>query len=231
MTDEPKPFVEIFKDPEHAAQYADGPSRFMPGFSSVHRMTSVLIREFAPRDATVLCHGAGGGLELEAFATANPEWTLLGVDPAKPMLDEARVRLGELNERVSLHHGYAEDAPHGPFDAATSFLTLHFLDKEQRRQTVSEIVRRLKPGAPFVTAHCSFPQSAELRDRWLARHQAFTVASGVDPERAAQGRNDIAENLYVYDPEVDEQILREAGLTDVTLFYSAFTWRGWYGCA
>ena len=223
--------TDVIKDPDHAAQYADGPARFMPGFHAVHRMTGVLIRECAPPNAHVLVHGAGGGLELEAFARENPGWTFLGVDPAKPMLEEARSRLGDLNERVALHHGYAEDAPAGPYDAATSLLTLHFLDAAERRKTVSEIVRRLKPGAPFVTAHCSFPQDPQHRDTWLARHREFTIASGVDTEVAEEGRKVLSDTIEVFDPEIDEQILCDAGLSDVTLFYAAFTWRGWIGRA
>lgn len=203
----------------------------MPGFHAVHRMSGVLIREHAPPDAHVLVHGAGGGLEIEALAKENPGWTFLGVDPARPMLDEARLRLGHINDRVTLHHGYAEDAPAGPFDAATSFLTLHFLNAVERQNTVSEIVRRLKPGSPLVVAHCSFPQDPEQRDAWLARHREFTMASGVDAELAETGRKDISDSLEVLDPEVDEKILRDAGLSEVTLFYAAFTWRGWMGRA
>lgn len=229
MTEKPNPFLELFKDPEHAARYADGPARFMPGFHDVHRMAGVLIREYAPPNAHVLVHGAGGGLELEAFARENPDWTFVGVEPAKPMLDEARMRLGDLNERVTLHHGYAEDAPAGPFDAATSLLTLHFLSTAERQKTVSDIVRRLKPGSPLVTAHCSFPQDPEHRDAWLARHREFVVASGVDAEEAENSRKDISESLEVFDPEIDEEILHRAGLSDVTMFYAAFTWRGWFG--
>lgn len=231
MNERSNKYVEIFDEEAHAARYAEGPATFMPGFASVHRMVGVLIRECAPPDARVLVHGAGGGLELEAFGKENPRWTFLGVDPAKPMLEAARRRLGDLNERVTLHHGFVDDAPAGPFDAATSLLTLHFLNAAERLRTVSEIVRRLKPGAPFLTAHCSFPQDAAHRDTWLDRHRAFTVASGADPDVAEEGRNTISEHLHVFDPEVDEQILRDAGLTDVTLFYSAFTWRGWVGRA
>ena len=231
MTEKSNPFLELFDDPEHAARYTDGPARFVPGFHSLHRMAGVLIRESAPPDAHVLVHGAGGGLELEALATENPRWTFVGVDPAKPMLEQARARLGNLTERVTLHHGYAEDAPAGPFDAATSFLTLHFLDATDRLKTVSDIVRRLKPGAPFVTAHCSFPQDPDHRDTWLERHRNYVVASGIDADDAEQARKDISESLAVFDPEIDERILRDAGLSDVTLFYSAFTWRGWVGRA
>ncbi len=231
MTEKSNPFLELFEDPEHAARYADGPARFVPGLHALHRMAGILIREYAPHDAHVLIHGAGGGLEIEAFARENPKWAFQGVEPAKPMLDEARMRLGTLNDRVSLHHGYAEDAPAGPFDAATSLLTLHFLNAAERQETVSEIVRRLKPGAPLVVAHCSFPQDPRYRDAWLARHREFVIASGVDPEEAEKARKDISESLDVLDPEVDEKILCDAGLAEVTLFYTAFTWRGWVGRA
>ena len=231
MADVSTPTLDLFDNPDHAAIYADGPARFVPGFASLHKMAGVLIRETAPQDAKLLIHGAGGGLELQAFAKQNPNWRLVGVDPAKPMIQAARTKLGSLNERVTLIHGFAEDAPDGPFDAATSFLTLHCLDAEARRKAVQELVRRLKPGAPFITVHCSFPQSPAKRARWLTRHRDYVVASGVDPAEAEAARQSISDDLELFDPELDEDILRQAGLEDVTMFYSAFTWRGWVGHA
>ena len=231
MSREMNPFLEMFNDPEQAAKYADGPAKFMPGFFDLHRMAGVLIRERAPRNAHVLVHGAGGGLELEAFARQNDDWTFLGVDPAKPMLEEAREKLGPLNDRVSLHHGFIESAPEGPFDAATSLLTLHFLDADARQKTVSEIVRRLKPGAPFVAAHCSFPQSTPERDAWLLRYREFAIASGADAEMAETARAAVADRVPLLDPDTDESILRAVGLQSVTACYTAFTWRGWVGYA
>ena len=225
------PFQEMFEDSEQAAQYADGPARFMPGFRDLHRMTMVLLRERAPDNAHVLVHGAGGGLELEAFAQANPDWTFVGVDPAKAMLDQAIIRLGPVAERVQFHLGYIDDAPEGPFDAATSLLTLHFLGRDERRKTVEQIVRRLKPGAPFVAAYVSFPQAASERDIWFDRYTAYAVATGADPEIAASAREAVSQTLPILDPETDLQCLQEAGLKNVTPFYSAFTWRGWVGYA
>jgi len=231
MPEETNPFLEMFNDPEQAVKYADGPAKFMPGFCDLHRMTGVLIRERAPGNAHVLVHGAGGGLELEAFARQNDGWTFVGVDPAKPMLDAARVRLNSLIDRVTLHHGYIESGPEGPFDASTSLLTLHFLEPDARRETVSEIVRRLKPGAPFVAAHCSFPQDTSERDAWLVRYREFAIASGADAEMAETARAAVAKSVTLLDPETDESILRSAGLQNVTAFYAAFTWRGWVGYA
>lgn len=229
MSTETRPidFVAAFSNPEAVAKYTEGPPRFVPGFTDLHRMTGILLAEHAQRDAKVLVLGAGGGLELKALAEAHTQWTFVGVDPAGPMLDLAKRTLGPLGERVELVRGYIEDAPAGPFDAATCLLTLHFLPPDERRRTARDIHARLKPGAPFVAAHSSFPQDPGERAQWLSRYAAFAIASGADPEQANGAKAAVAASLSTLSPEHDEAILREAGFSDVNLFFAAFTWRGW----
>lgn len=117
------------------------------------------------------------------------------VDPAAAMLELAERTLGPSSARVQLQQGYIDDAPDGPFDAATCLLTLHFLDADKRRRTAREIHRRLKPGAPFVAAHSSFPQADSDRGRWLSRYAAYAIASGADPEKANTARAAVDANL------------------------------------
>jgi tRNA (cmo5U34)-methyltransferase len=224
-------FLDTFKDPETARRYGDGPRRFVPGIADLHRMTAILLAERAPEDARVLVLGAGGGLELQVLAQAHPGWTFVGVDPAAAMLDEAKRKLGPDVARVTFCEGIIDDAPEGPFDAATCLLTLHFLGVAERTRTVRELRRRLKPGAPFVAAHSSFPQDHGARALWMGRHAAFALASGADPEQAKKMRAAVEANVPLLAPEQDEAILREAGFADVALFYAAFTWRGWVGYA
>ncbi len=215
-----------FSDPAAVARYAEGPPRFVPGFADLHKMTGILLAEHAPVDARVLVLGAGGGLELRALAQTHPGWSFDGVDPAPEMLKLARQTLGPLASRVKLHEGIIDIAPDGPFDAAVRLLTLHFLPRDERRRTAAEIRRRLRPGAPFVVAHSSFPQGEGERDRWLSRYAAFALGSGADPAQTEKMRAAVKAHLSLYDPEDDEDILRNAGFSDVTLFYAAFTWRG-----
>jgi tRNA (cmo5U34)-methyltransferase len=219
-----------FSDPQAVAHYAEGPPRFVPGFADLHRMTAILLAERAPPDARVLVLGAGGGLELKAFAEIHAGWTFEAVDPAAAMLRQAERTLGPHASRAHLVEGYIDDATEGPFDAATCLLTLHFLMPEERVRTAREIRRRLKPGAPFVAAHFSFPQANE-RALWLSRFAAFAVASGADPDKAEQARAGVGERLSLLNPAQDEAILREAGFSGVTQFYAAFTWRGWVAYA
>jgi len=221
-----------FDDPSAVAAYADRAPRTVPGYHDIHRMAAVLIDEQAPPNASVLVLGAGGGLETKAFAQAHPGWTFDAVDPTATMLDLAATTLGPLASRVRMHQGYIDDAPSGPFDAATSLLTMHFLERDERRRTAAEVRRRLAPGAPFVVMHMSIPQRDDAeRELWMRRHAANLVASGIDRADAEKVRTTIAAELPALTPEQDRAILQDAGFTDVTEFFSAFIFRGWVGYA
>ena len=206
----------------------DLPARVDPEARS---QVAVDLGERAHEDARILALGAGGGLELQAFAQARPRWTFDGVDPSAAMLDLAKQTLGPFASRARLHQGYIDDAPAGPFDGATCLLTLHFVDVEERRRIASEIRRRLKPGAPFVAAHFSIPGGDDERPLWLSRYSAFLAASGLEPDKAAAARKAVDGQLSILAPEQDEVILRDAGFSDPTLFYTGFTFRGWVAYA
>lgn len=212
--------------------YAERAAQMVPAYRDIHRLATVLIDERAPSDARILVLGAGGGLETKAFAEAQPGWMFDAVDPAAAMLDLAAQNLGPHAARVRMHHGYIDDAPPGPFAAATSLLTLHFLPYEQRRDTAAQVRQRLVPGAPFVVAHLSFPQSDDAeRELWMGRHVANLVAAGIDLDDVVKARNAITTDVPVLSPEQDRAVLLEAGFTGVTEFFSAFTFRGWVGYA
>ncbi|QLG92934.1 class I SAM-dependent methyltransferase [Pseudomonas yamanorum] len=216
-----------FSDPDAVARYADGPVRLVPGFDSLQRMTTLLLRESVPPAGKVLVLGAGGGLELKRFADNEPGWRFVGVDPSAEMLKLAQATLGPLAERVELHEGYIDTAPDGPFDGATCLLTLHFVPAEERLRTLKEIWRRLLPGAPLVVAHHSFPQSPNEKARWLKRYAAYAVDSGVPASDAERAIAAISAQLPVLAPEADEALLKAAGFEDVELFYAGFSFKGW----
>lgn len=214
---------------DHVSGYAERTSRLVPGLKDLHRMTGLLLAEHAPVDGRVLVLGAGGGMELSAFAELQPGWRFDGVDPSPAMLQLARTTLGAMASRVTFHEGTIDSAPDGPFDAATCLLTLHFLEEEERRRTVSAVHRRLKPGSPFVVAHHSFPNTGPGRDRWLARNAAFLVAAGVPAAQAETNITRMKELLPVLSPDQDVTILRDCGFRDIELFYAGFTFKGWVG--
>jgi tRNA (cmo5U34)-methyltransferase len=214
-----------------AAHYTNGPARLVPGLQALHRMSTLLLAERVPDDGRVLVLGAGGGMELKAFADAQPGWRFLGVDPSAPMLELALHTLGPQASRVDFVNGVIDDAPALACDGAACLLTLHFLTAGQRLHTLRGLHRRLKPRAPLVVAHHSFPQAPDERRRWLERYAAFAISSGVAKADAQRAIDAMPLRLPLLPPEQDVTLLREAGFEGIELFYAGFTFKGWVAYA
>jgi tRNA (cmo5U34)-methyltransferase len=211
----------------HGRGYLEGPPRQVPGFASLHRMVEMLLAERVPRNGRVLVLGAGGGMELKALADAQPGWTFDGVDPSADMLELAAETVGPHANRVRLHHGGIEAAPEGPFDGATCLLVFHFIDRPERARVLAGLRQRLRPWAPLLLMHISFPQTEPERSQWIARHAAYGAPPGMDPAHLAAAREAIGTKLTILSPDEDEAMLAEAGFENVSLFFAGLSFRGW----
>lgn len=211
--------------------YNEGPPRQVPGYGDLHRMISLLLAEVMPPEGRVLVLGAGGGQEIKALADAHAGWIFDGVDPSADMLQLARTVTAAHDNRVRLFEGYIEDAPQQPYDAATCILTFHFITREQRVETLRQIRKRLKPGAPFVAVHLSFPQNEPERSTWIARHVAYGLANGTEPAKVESARLAIGTRLSILSPDEDVAMMQEAGFSNVSLFYAGLSIKGWVAYA
>ena len=211
--------------------YNDGPPRQVPGYASLHRMVSLLLAEQMPAAGRVLVLGAGGGQEIKALAEAHPEWSFDGVDPSADMLRLAKRVISPHDARVRLHEGYIGSAPEELFDAATCILTFHFIPREKRLDTLREIRRRLRDGAPFILVHLSFPQTEPERSKWIARHVAYGLSDGADPARTEAAREAIGSRLAILSPEEEVAMLEGAGFSAVSLFFAGLSVKGWVAYA
>jgi tRNA (cmo5U34)-methyltransferase len=194
-------------------------------------MVSLLLAERTPQDGRVLVLGAGGGQELKALAEAHSGWTFEGVDPSPDMLHLAEQVAGPHAARMRFHRGYIDGASDGPFDAATSILIFHFIPHDQRLETLRQVRRRLKIGAPFVLVHLSFPQAEPERSIWIDRHVAYGRSNGLEPADAERARQAISSGLTILSPEEDVAMLRPAGFSNASLFYVGLSIRGWVAYA
>ena len=219
-----------FVDPDRVQRYTEqGPPAFTPGHHGLLQMIDVLLAESMPEDGQLLVVGAGGGLETRYLAGVEPGWRFVGVDPAPAMLDLARaVAGGVAGERMTLIEGTIEDAPAGPFDAATCILVLGLIaDDGSKLALLEEVRRRLVPGAPFILVDQCIDRSAPDLERRLARYANYALRSGVDPETVAGARKAVgALESMVPDWRIEE-LLRDAGFRDVEVFYTGMAWRGW----
>ncbi len=107
-----------------------------------------------------------------------------------------------------------------------SLLTFHFIAREQRLETLRQLRRRLRKGAPLVLAHISFSQDEPMRTRWIARHAGYAdgrTACGEQLERAVSA---MGARLTILAPAEEERLLAEAGFDGIEMFYAALSFRG-----
>lgn len=178
-----------------------------------------------PGPAHILVIGAGGGMETRAMAEAQPEWRFTGVDLSAAMLDLARQTLDAFVDRVDLVEGTIDQASDGPFDGATCLLTMHHLSRGERLHLLRETRARLKPGARLVTVEHSAPSDDAAL--WMTRSVAFNDRGGPDWAKAKISGSRMAEHLTLLSSEAEQDVLRDAGFTDIAMLYAAFSFRGW----
>jgi demethylmenaquinone methyltransferase / 2-methoxy-6-polyprenyl-1,4-benzoquinol methylase len=143
---------------------------------------------------------------------------VVGVDQSPQMLDGARARIARagLADRIELRLGSAEtlDLPEGSFDALTTGYLLRYLDDPL--ETMSALLRLLKPGAPFALLDFAVPPNPVARGLW---HVYTGVGLPVLGRLVSKGWADVGRYLRpsimtfgaTYPPETLRSMLTEAG--------------------
>lgn len=121
--------------------------------------------------------------------------------------------------------GTIDHAPEGPHDGATCLLTMHHLSREERLHLLRETRARLRPGAPLVTVEHAAPSGDAAL--WMTRSVAFSDHGGPDWAKAEISGRRMAEHLTLLSSEAEQDLLSDAGFTDIAMFYAAFSFRGW----
>lgn len=219
-------------NPDFVAAYDKGPPLFIPGYASSHFMAATVLADRIKRDADILVIGAGGGVEISAFARWEPGWRFVAVDPARSMLDLVRARIERDNSgtRVECVEGLSTDAPAGLFDAATAFLCLNFAPDDGTRLTQLRAIHdRLKPGAPFLMIHPATQTATRERD--LHRYVRHAELAGAEAEVIERAQAMLTEHLHILTSTREEELLREAGFHVDGLFFKGLWVHGWEATA
>jgi tRNA (cmo5U34)-methyltransferase len=203
----------------------------MPGYDTLFRIQEALLHSLIGEQAHVLIAGAGGGMDLQTFAVANPEWRFTGVDPSPTMIEAAQAKITEkgLGDRVELHTSFVHDLPADmQFDGAACNLVLHFVKGvEQKLALLQSIYDRLKPGAAFAvsTMHEEVDQE-DVKLRTVA-FQRMMKQMGVPKERLIAIRASVDNQMHQLPEEETADQLRQVGFEKVMRFHTGLYMSGW----
>jgi demethylmenaquinone methyltransferase/2-methoxy-6-polyprenyl-1,4-benzoquinol methylase len=148
--------------------------------------------------------------------------SVVGVDQSPQMLDGARERIAKagLADRIELRLGGAEeiDFEESSFDALTTGYLLRYLDDPQA--TMSQLLRLIRPGAPFALLDFGLPPNVLARGAWHLYTGVGLPLLGrlVSPGWADVGRYlrpSIRKFAAEYPPEQLRRLLVNAGGAEV----------------
>lgn len=215
---------------DYARAY-EGTIRFVcPGYDNLFRMEEGLLHTLLGEQAHVLIAGAGGGMEVQTFAPANPNWRFTGVDPSSVMIDsaQAKVTANGLNDRVQLIHGFVHDLPaEAQFDGAACNLVLHFLQVEEKIGLLKNICDRLKPGAAFV---CSTMFGELDKDDFLLNVQALyrmALQTGFPQEKLDAMEGSLNGEMILLSESRTADLFHQVGFERVSRFHTGLYISGW----
>lgn len=219
-------------DNEHTGGYEARTRIALAGYDACHELAACILAGAigSGTEAHILVAGAGGGAkEILTAGAQEPRWRFTAFDPSRPMLDLTVARLSEsgLLDRTEVVLGTVDDVPAGSrFDAATLIGVLHHLPGDDaRRETLTALARRLKPGAPLVLACNLYAYASQplllgaLSERWRM--------NGATPDRVQANLGKI---LQVTDPLSEEtvaELLKDCGFEPPTRFFSSLFWGAW----
>jgi tRNA (cmo5U34)-methyltransferase len=220
--------------PDLDADYVRLAEQFIPGRQAIFAIVEASLLELLPKEpARILVVGAGGGEEILRLGSDNPDWSFVGVDTYRPMVELARRRLActPVGARAKVDETAIENLDDNEFDAATCILTAHFVpDDGSKLAFFKAIHARLKPGAPLAIVDgvgVSGEAQTELLRRIWKRH---AVMKGVAEEVAEKNAENF-ENVAVVSAEREEELLTSAAFERLTPIFRGLAIKGWLAFA
>ncbi len=206
-------------------------ARVFPGYEQLPMILLSHLRMYVGEAARVLDAGCGTGTALATFATHQRSWSFLGVDPAEPMLDLARLRLDsvDVSERVTLTVGTVDALPKEPaFDAATAILVEHLLpDDGAKLRFLEGVWRRLVPGGWIFLAGLHGDLQSGPAQQALQAWLEFIFLQGLPPEVQEMVRRRATEEDSLVSEARIQQLLAEAGFVNVNRIYQVHLLGAW----
>lgn len=218
-------------DEKRANIYDSKIRRIVPGYEVMHDLSLNLLHNCLPSNANVLVSGAGTGQEVLSYAIVNPTWQITGVDPTEKMLSVAieRVKEKEMGNRIHLENGQVKDLPPVPFfDAATSILVMQFIpDDGSKKDYLTEISTRLKPGAKFIIVDLVGDKTTHEFSMFLSTWEARQILIEEDKAEVKKDFEHVKRDLQFITENRMNDLLQEGGFREIHKFFQSYLFSGW----
>ncbi len=213
----PKPFEF---NQEVAAIFDDMVSRSVPLYKECMQVLSLVVQQFSQNRSSpgvLLDIGCSTGTTLLTAGYSLPAgWTLIGVDPAAPMLAQAKSKLAALEDRhvIRLEQSSAQDFVIPGCDLVIMNYTLQFLPVSDRQSLLTRIYESLRPGGMlFLSEKIRFASSSQ-QEQATRLYERFKLANGYSEIEISRKKEALENVLVPLTEEEQETMLNNAGFPE-----------------
>jgi len=211
---------------KNATSYDEQREKLKPIKDALHLCMKMILLKL-PKDAKVLCVGAGTGSELIYLAEEFPKWKFTVVEPSPEMMKICyeQTQKNDITSRCTFHEGYLETLSYnGQFDVATSILVSHFIvSEEERVKYFSNIAKVVKPDGYMINADLSADMLdftyTGLLDIWVNMHDYAKMPANIES---------FGHNVALLSTEKIESMIIAGGFKNPILFYKTLFIQAWY---
>lgn len=220
---------EIFDN--MAESYDKTRESLAPLNDSLHLLMGVILSKL-PKDAKILCVGAGTGAEIIYLATKFPHWKFTAVDPSASMLEVCHRRLCELGieDRCEFYADYLENLYlSNDYDAATLILVSQFInDTEFRIDLFRNIAEKLKQGGILISADLSGDIYSIEYEKILNVWARMMIQGEVQTQSIENIRQSHKSGISFLTPEKVTDMIESAGFEKPVHFYQMAFIHAWF---
>lgn len=214
-----------------ATEYDKGVRRTLPTYDPMLRLSQTFLRNALNEQAEVLVVGCGGGNELKAFGVPNQGWRFTAVDPAKAMLEAAKVKAAHagIEDRIEWVNGTVMDVPAKKhFDGATCILVLHFVPElEEKKALLMKIRSHLDSGAPFVlVSKFGDPDDPEFKELVALWKNYWLDMTNLPEQKVEELMKGTLTESSISEDQI-RQLLKESGFHRIANFFKTNHFGGW----
>jgi len=223
---------EIQKRFEEVAQYDALVSKVFPGYEQLPLILLSHLRILAGSEAHVLDVGCGSGTNLVTFATHQPTWTFVGVDPSEPMLTVAQNKINSIGaqERVTFIRGTVDVLPNDNlFDLVTCILVEHLQPDDGKKLHLLEGIHcRMVSGGWFILFGLHGDLKTVTAKKRLNAWLEFVSLQGLSKEVQDNVRHRATVEDSLISEERIRELMEEVGFINIEQIYQLQLLGAWF---
>lgn len=162
--------VDAYEAPERVRKYDADMEIMHPLRFRMIEIALEMLPFHRTRSLMALDLGVGTGVFSKMFLDKYTDSSVVAIDGASSMLELAKVRLGELSQRVEwvvsdFRAIPAEFIRPDTFDVVISSYALHHLSAQEKLAVLKSVVRALKPGGWILNADLVVAEAPDIEQR------------------------------------------------------------------